>query len=89
VDERRRSWLRECLEALAPASAVTASAYVRHLHETLLSLAVHGECVFVRRRAAQGLPAASTLRVRLVAPAEGRAQTAPQRFGFPPAEAAR
>jgi cytidylate kinase len=72
VDEKRVSWLQECVESFASAPSVTKSGYVRHLVQTLLSLATHGECVIVGRGAAQILPAETTLRVRLVAPAEWR-----------------
>jgi cytidylate kinase len=80
VDERHKSWLQECFEAFASTSAVSKSAYVRHLVETLLALAVHGECVIVGRGAAQVLPMATTLRVRLVGPMEARIETICQRF---------
>jgi cytidylate kinase len=72
VDERRTSWIEECIEAFGEIPAVTDSAYARYLTETMLSLAAHGECVIVGRGAAQILPPASTLRVRLVAPLEDR-----------------
>jgi hypothetical protein len=89
VDEKRRSWLLECLEAFAPAPAVGEGAYVRHLVETLLSLGAHGQCVIVGRGAAQVLPAAATLRVRLVGPVEDRVQAVCQKFGIAPEEATR
>jgi cytidylate kinase len=72
VDERRTSWIEESMEGFAEIPAVSASEYVRYLTETLLSLAAHGACVIVGRGAAQVLPPASTLRVRLVAPPEQR-----------------
>jgi len=40
--------------------------------ETICSLAAHGNCVIVGRGAAQFLPTAKTLRVRIVAPAADR-----------------
>jgi cytidylate kinase len=89
VDERRKNWLQECLGAFSSAPAVSATAYVRHLLETLLSLAAHGECVIVGRGAAQALPAATTLRVRLVGPVEDRVVAIRQRFGISLEEAAR
>jgi cytidylate kinase len=89
VDEKHRSWLRECLESFASAPAVSASAYARHLLESLLSLGAHGACVIVGRGAAQVLPAAVTLRVRLVGPVEDRVQAVCQRFGIPHEEAKR
>jgi cytidylate kinase len=89
VDERRKSWLQECLESFASVPGVSEGAYARHLLQTLLALAAHGECVIVGRGAAQVLPAATTLRVRLVGPVEERAEAIRQRFGITHEEAAR
>jgi cytidylate kinase len=89
VDERRTSWIEECMEAFAEIPAVSESAYLRYLTETMLSLAAYGECVIVGRGAAQVLPAASTLRVRLVAPVEERVARVARERGLSPAEAAR
>jgi cytidylate kinase len=89
VDEKRVSWLQECVEAFASVPSVSGSAYVRHLTETLLSLAAHGECVIVGRGAAQVLPVETTLRVRLVAPMEWRVVAMSQKLGVPREEAAR
>jgi cytidylate kinase len=89
VDEKRVSWLQECVEALASVPSVSGSAYVRHLTETLLSLAAHGECVIVGRGAAQVLPAETTLRVRLVAPREWRVRAMSQKLGVSREEATR
>jgi len=72
LDERRTSWIRECIEAFGSNTSVTQSAYLHRLIETLLALAAHGECVIVGRGAAVVLPPATTLRVRLVAPREHR-----------------
>jgi cytidylate kinase len=68
VDEKRMSWLQEFAESWASESSVTESAYVRHLVETLLTLALHGECIIVGRGANVVAPPETTLRVRLVAP---------------------
>jgi cytidylate kinase len=89
VDEKRKAWLQECLEALSSGRAVSQVAYVRYLVETLLALAAHGECVIVGRGAAQVLPAATTLRVRLVSPAGERIAVIRQRLGMTDGEAAR
>jgi cytidylate kinase len=89
VDERKVSWLQECVEAFASVPSVSGSAYVRHLIQTLLSLAAHGECVIVGRGAAQILPAEATLRVRLVAPVEWRIVAMSQKLGISREEAAR
>jgi cytidylate kinase len=66
LDERRQSWIVECLEGLSSAVTVTEGSYVRHLSQTLLSLGALGECIIVGRGAAQLLPADTTLRIRLV-----------------------
>jgi cytidylate kinase len=89
VDERRRHWLLECVEALARTPTVSEGSYVRHLIETVLSLGAHGECVIVGRGAAQTLPPATTLRVRLVGPLEDRIAATSQRLAISRAEAAR
>lgn len=90
LDEKCKGWMQECLEGVLSSSpAVSEGAYVKHLLETLLSLAVHGECVIVGRGAAQVLPAATTLRVRLVSPVEDRVRVIHERFGIAPEEAAR
>jgi cytidylate kinase len=89
VDEKRVSWLQECVEAFASVPSVSGSAYVRHLTETLFSLAAHGECVIVGRGAAQILPVETTLRVRLVAPIEWRIVAVSQKLGVSKEEAAR
>jgi cytidylate kinase len=89
VDEKRVSWLQECVEAFASVPSASGSAYVRHLTETLLSLAAHGECVIVGRGAAQILPVETTLRVRLVAPMEWRVGSMSQKLGVSREEATR
>jgi cytidylate kinase len=89
MDEKGKHWLQECMEAFTGGPAASTDAYVRHLLETLLSLAARGECVLVGRGAPQVLPPATTLRVRLVAPLADRIEVIRQRFGFSRAEAAR
>lgn len=89
VDEKHVSWLRECLQALSVKPSVTEGAYVQQLIETLLTLAVHGECVIVGRGAAQVLPADRTLRVRLVGPLSERINAIERRFGISTEEATR
>ena len=72
LDERRQSWLVECLEGFAQKAHVGESGYVRHLTQTILSLGAHGCCVIVGRGAAHLLPPETTLRVRLVQSLEDR-----------------
>ena len=89
LDERRTSWLRECIEAFAAVPTVSDSAYLHRMVETVLTLAAHGQCVIVGRGASRILPAATTLRVRLVAPQEHRITVVQKRRGIDVKEAAR
>jgi hypothetical protein len=89
VDEKRKSWLLECVEAFSSGRTVSESAFVRHLVETVLSLGTHGKCVIVGRGAAHILPLASTLRVRLVGDLEERVLATSRRLGLSHQEAAR
>jgi cytidylate kinase len=89
LDEKHRSWLLECLEALASARAVSEGAYARYLLEVIQSLGAQGECVLVGRGAAQALPTDRTLRVRLVGAAADRVKVVCQRLGTSPEEAKR
>jgi cytidylate kinase len=89
VDERKSSWLEECLRSFSSGPDVTQSAYVHHLVQILFSLAAHGQCVIVGRGAAQVLPEATTLRVRLVAPFDDRVVATRERFGLSVEEAQR
>src|SRR5262245_14467571 len=72
VDERQISWLQECVEAFAAVPAVREAKFVRHLIESILTLATHGKCIFVGRGSPFVLPPSTTLRVGLVAPMEDR-----------------
>jgi hypothetical protein len=89
LDEKRASWLQECLQGLTSARTVSQGGYVRHLVETLRALAGQGQCVIVGRAGAQILPPASTLRVRLVAPRAYRVDVIQQRLGLSRTEAER
>jgi cytidylate kinase len=88
VDERRRSWLLEAVEAFSSGRTVSESAYVRHLVETVLSLGTHGDCVIVGRGAALVLPPATTLRVRLIAEMEDRIRNMSRERGLSHQDAA-
>jgi cytidylate kinase len=89
VDERRVSWLNECLKGISSAPGVSHSAYVRHLVETLLALSTHGNAVIVGRGATKILPLATTLRVRVVAPLENRIEMVRREHGISEKEAVR
>jgi cytidylate kinase len=99
LDEQRPSWLEECLEdfrarprnssmdglpALPSLPEVIEDAPVRHLLRVLFALAADGLCVIVGRGAAQVLPAATTLRVRVVAPLAKRVARMQERFALLP-----
>ena len=79
VDEKKTPWLQEFLETFVSAPAVSERSYARYLLETLASLVDKGECVILGRGAAQLLPEASTLRVRLVGRLEDRVEVIRQR----------
>jgi hypothetical protein len=66
LDERRQSWLLECIESFGTRAELSESRYFRHLISVIRSLGSHGRCVIVGRGAAFILPSQSTLRVRLV-----------------------
>jgi cytidylate kinase len=72
-DERRRSWLLECLESLSSRPRVGEYVYVRRLMREFRMLAAQGHGVFLGHGAAQALPTESTLRVRLIGTPEDRA----------------
>lgn len=87
VDEKHQNWFQECMAAFSP-PPVSKYTYVRRLVEAVLSIGTHGNCVIVGRGAAQILPAATTLRVRLVAPLADRVRTMQERLDVPRDEAA-
>ena len=87
LDERPASWFRQCGEAFLNLKAPTTEKYLKHLVQTLFSLATHGDCVIVGRGATAVLPTQTTLSVRLVAPRERRLQNIQADQGVSPAEA--
>jgi cytidylate kinase len=89
VDEKRVGWMTESMEAFLAVPHVSESAFIRRVIETVLALGAHGECVLVGRGAAHILPAATTLRVRLVAPLHDRVAALSRSLGISLQEAAR
>ncbi len=89
LDERRVSWLSECLESFSWNQGISEYAFLHRLVRTLLSLAAHGQCVIVGRGATKVLPAATTLRVRIVAPLDHRVEAVKCEHGSSHEEAAR
>jgi cytidylate kinase len=88
VDERPGNWLEECLAGLLSEYHVSADAYFKYLLGTVRGLGAVGRCVIVGRGANYILPAASTLRVRLVASREDRVQVIARQLGLSEPEAA-
>ena len=82
-------WMQEAFEHLMGVPHVSESAYAQHLIKTVLSLGAQGECVIVGRGASFILPAATTLRVLLVAPLEDRIATKSGKLGITRQEAER
>ena len=74
LDERPASWLEEFLAGLTSQHSVSAARYLKFLVGAVRGLGEIGRCVIVGRGANFILPAATTLRVRLVASAEDRAR---------------
>lgn len=67
LDERHVGWLEEFLTNLSGGQLVTPTAYLKKLIAVVRGLGNMGKCVIVGRGANFVLPAASTVRVRLVA----------------------
>jgi hypothetical protein len=82
VDEKQVSWIEETVATFGGGPVVSGAGYAKHLASTVLALGAHGECIIVGRGSAQILPAATTLRVRLIAPLKDRAQVIGQRLGI-------
>jgi cytidylate kinase-like protein len=72
IDEKRCGWFQEAFADLISVPMVNEFAYVHQLVKTVLGLGLHGGCVVVGRGACHILPAATTLRIRLVAPLKHR-----------------
>lgn len=72
LDEQPANWFRAFSESLLQLPTITAEKYLKHLVQTLMSLASHGNCVLVGRGATAVLPPQTTVRVRLIAPLEDR-----------------
>ncbi len=82
VDEKPRSWLRECMAAFATVQGVSSSTYVQRLLTVLARISAEGNCVVLGRGGAQVLPKETTLRVRLVGPLRDRIANVEQKKGL-------
>jgi len=89
MDEKRSSWLRECVEAFLATSPTNDTVYLHRIIGAIASLAARGDCVIVGRGAAQLLPPETTLRVRIVANRDDRVASIAQEQGLSREEAAR
>ncbi len=72
IDERRQSWLLECLESFTSHGDLSESRYFRQLISVVRSLGDQGRCLIVGHGAEFLLPPHATLRVRLVGNREDR-----------------
>lgn len=72
MDERRQSWLLECVESFSSRCLLSESRYFRHLLSLIRSLGQQGRCVIVGHGAEFILPPHTTLRVRLIGDREDR-----------------
>jgi hypothetical protein len=88
VDERPGYWLQQCLSGLLNQYHVSADTYLKYLIGSVRGLGAVGRCVIVGRGANYILPAATTLRVRLVALPEDRVRVIARRLGLSDREAA-
>jgi cytidylate kinase len=89
VDEKRVGTIQELIESFMALPRANQDVYFRHLLDTIFSLGSHGECIIVGRGAAQILPPATTLRVRLVAKLEDRIEVMMKRLNVSRLEASR
>jgi cytidylate kinase len=89
VDEHGKAWALEAAQYFMALPAVSETAYVRHLIDTVLALGAHGECVIVGRGAPFFLPSATTLRVREVGTPAVRILHVREMLGLSQAEAER
>ncbi len=88
-DEKTASWLAERFSIFSPDDALQDNSFRHHLVRVLFALACKGHCVIVGRGAAQALPAATTLRVRLVAALEDRVLWMARKLEVSPEDAVR
>lgn len=72
IDERRQSWLLECLESFNSRCDLSESRYFRQLLSVVRSLGEPGRCLIVGHGAEFMLPPHTTLRVCLVGSREDR-----------------
>jgi cytidylate kinase len=89
LDEHARTTWEETLRSALMPENIAREEYFLWLRQVILSLGHHGDVVLIGRGAQFILPAECGLRVRVVAPAEWRAQKIATRFNLPLEEARR
>jgi cytidylate kinase len=88
-DERRGSWLVDCIKAFSDTASVTEVKYFHRLVRILQTLGARGECVIVGRGSSFVLPQETTLRVWIVASRDDRIAFMVRERGLSTTEAAR
>ncbi|MBX3431776.1 MAG: cytidylate kinase-like family protein [Pirellulales bacterium] len=68
LDEKRPNWFVTGISSFNLDKTMSPVGYAMRMRDVLLGLAGHGRCVVIGRGAAQLLPPATTLRLRLIAP---------------------
>lgn len=71
-DERRGSWLVDCIKAFSATASVSESAYFHRLVRMIQAIGSRGECLIVGRGSTFILHPETTLRVRIVAAHDDR-----------------
>jgi hypothetical protein len=89
VDERPVNWLEDCLTGLMTRYRISATSYLRHLIGVVRGLGLIGRCVLVGRGAHHILPAATTLRIRVISAMPDRIKATMERHRMSEKEAAR
>lgn len=88
-DEKTASWLAERFTLFAGDGVLSDGNLRHHLMRVLFALACKGHSVIVGRGAAHALPAATTLRVRLIGSLEDRCVWMARKLGVSPEQALR
>lgn len=88
-DERRGSWLVDCIKAFSATASVSEVAYFHRLVRMIQAIGARGECLIVGRGSTFILPLESTLRVRIVAAHDDRVAFIAQDRNLSRPEAAR
>lgn len=81
LDEKRRSWLNELVEAMERKRHLWDYEYLSHLTKIILTASEHGPAVFLGRGANFILPRDKTFRIRVIAPHEVRIRNFAAEFG--------